>query len=219
MEESQANSPYFHEFQPSRPLAQRRAASIHMHQDGVEGPSSKDVTFSALRAMKNLLGRSDGPQVGLFLTSLFENLDATKQWTDIKICKWLALNITEWTQYQHRYAIPVRLVSKLTETPDTPSTESIHKALLEMITTVFSSRTPIANLATSDVISSLLEFILRRVELNPSDPILPSVVTCVASLATHLYYADQIQDFAEEIIRKLSEVQVRFQSLSLSSFT
>lgn len=208
VEESQANSPYFTEFQPQRPLSQRRAASIHAHQDGVEGPTMKDVTFGALKAIKNLLGRSDGPQVGMFLASLFETLDRTGSWGDINLCRWLALNITEWTQYQHRYAIPVRLVTKLMETPDNSPSVKIHESLLAMITAVFSSRTPIANLATSDVISSLLEFVLRRVELNPHDHILPAVVNCVSSLATHLYYADQIQDFAEEIIRKLTEVQV-----------
>jgi hypothetical protein len=77
-----------------------------------------------------------------------------------------------------------------------------------MITAVFSSRTPIANLATSDIISKLLQFVVRRANLDPWDEILPSLVNCVSSLATHLYYADQIQDFAEEIIQKLVEVQV-----------
>lgn len=208
MEGTQANSPYFTEFQPQRPVSQRRAASIHAHQDGVEGPTMTDVTFGALRAMKNLLGRSDGPQVTTFLVSLFETLDATASWGDVELSRWLALNITEWTQYQHRYAIPVRLVSKLVETPDKHTPAPIHSTLLAMITSVFSSRTPIANLATSDVISSLIDFTLRRVELNPHDPILPAVVNCMSSLGTHLYYADQIQDFAEEIIRKLIEVQV-----------
>ncbi|KAF8318102.1 hypothetical protein DL93DRAFT_427020 [Clavulina sp. PMI_390] len=207
VEESQAASPYFSEFQPHRPLAQRRAASIHVHTDGVEGPNTIDVIFGALRAMKNLLGRSDGAQVTTFLASLFEYLDSTSLWGDVELCQWLALNITEWTQYQHRYAIPVRLISKLVETPDESTTSMIHGTLLVMITSVFSSRTPIANLATSDVISSLITFILRRVDKNPSDPILPTVVNCVSSLGTHLYYADQIQDFAEEIIRKLGEVQ------------
>jgi len=179
-----------------------------MHEDGVEGPTMTDVTFGALRAMKNLLGRSDGPQVTTFLASMFETLDSSASWGDVDFCRWLALNITEWTQYQHRYAIPIRLVSKLVETPDNSTSGSTHDALITMITAVFSSRTPIANLATSDVITSLIDFILRRVERDPHDAILPAVVNCVSSLATHLYYADQIQDFAEEIIRKLIEVQV-----------
>lgn len=209
MEESQANSPYFSEFQPHQPVAQRRAASIHMHQDGVEGPTMADVTFSSLKAMKNLLGRSDGPQVTIFLASLFKSLTVSSGWGDVDICCWLALNITEWTQYQHRYAIPIQLVNKLVETPDnTIHHDGVHETLIAMITAVFSSRTPIANLATSDVITSLIDFILRRVERDPHDAILPAMVKCVSSLATHLYYADQIQDFAEEIIQKLIEVQV-----------
>jgi hypothetical protein len=179
-----------------------------MHQDGVDGPTMTDVTFGALRAMKNLLGRSDGPQVTAFLVSMFESLDKSASWGDVDLCCWLALNITEWTQYQHRYAIPIRLINEVIRTPDIATSRSIHDTLIAMITAVFSSRTPIANLATSDVITSLIDFILRRVEHDPHDAILPAVVNCVSSLATHLYYADQIQDFAEEIIRKLIEVQV-----------
>lgn len=171
-----------------------------------------DVTFGALRAMKNLLGRSDGPQVSTFLNSMFSTLDidspSSGGWGNVDLCQWLALNITEWTQYQHRYAVPIQLTKKLIDTPDSKGKEKIHASLLAMITAVFSSRTPIANLATSDVISSLIQFILRRVRLDPNDPILPSVVKCVSSLATHLYYADQIQDFAEELIQKLVEIQV-----------
>jgi hypothetical protein len=189
-----------------------------MHQDGVEGPTMTDVTFSALRAMKNLLGRSDGPQVTSFLASMFETLDKSAGWGDVNLCCWLSLNITEWTQYQHRYAIPIRLVNKLIETPDNATSSSIHDTLIAMTTAVFSSRTPIANLATSDVITSLIDFILRRVERDPHDAILPAVVNCVSSLATHLYYADQIQDFAEEIIRKLIEVQVRRIASELATY-
>ncbi|CAE7150575.1 unnamed protein product [Rhizoctonia solani] len=40
------------------------------------------------------------------------------------------------------------------------------------------------------------------------DGLLPALVACTASLGTHIYYSDQIQDLAEEIINRVVTVQV-----------
>lgn len=209
LEESQStSSPYLAEFQPSRPIAQRRAASIHIHVDGEKGPSSNDVIYAALRAMKSLLGRSDAPGVGHFLQAMFDTLDAEGDWDDVDLCCWIALTVTEWTQYQYRYAVPVRLIEKLVDGEGAPRPTRVHSSLVAMITSVFSSPTPIANLSTSDVLSNLVRVILRRVSIDVHDGLLPSLVECVASLGTHLYYADQVQDLAEELINRLIGVQV-----------
>jgi protein EFR3 len=206
--ESRNISPYLSEFQPQQPVAQRRAASIHYHVDGEAGPSFSDVTYAALRAAKTLLARSDGPQVGTFLQALFYTLDAEANWGDVQLCCWLALNITDWTQYQHRYAVPIQLISKLVNTKNTDPSSEVHKSLIAMVTAVFSAHTPIANLSTSDALTSLIGVILRRIALNPHDPLLLDLVKCVSSLGTHLYYADQIHDLAEELIHRLISVQV-----------
>ncbi len=213
-----SSSPYLSEFQPQRPLNKRRAASIHIHIDGEAGPTFADVTYAVLWAAKTLLGRSDGPQVGSFIQALFENLDATKKWSDAELCCWIALNMTDWTQYQHRYAVPVQLIARLVSVEDVNTKMSapgssfgnvIASTLVAMITAVFSARTPIANLSTSDVLTNLLGVLLRRVTGNPRDPLLTSLVSCISALGTHLYYADQIHDLAEELIRRLISLQVQ----------
>ena len=213
-----SSSPYLSEFQPQRPLNKRRAASIHIHIDGETGPTFADVTYAVLWAAKTLLGRSDGPQVGSFIQALFENLDATKKWGDTELCCWIGLNMTDWTQYQHRYAVPVQLVERLVNVEEVNAKTSeqgssfgnvVASTLVAMITAVFSARTPIANLSTSDVLTSLLGVLLRRVSCNPQDPLLASLVACISALGTHLYYADQIHDLAEELIHRLISLQVQ----------
>jgi hypothetical protein len=126
----------------------------------------------------------------------------------VDLCCWLALNITNWTQYQHRYAVPTQLIAKLVDTKNTDHSSQVQKSLIAMITAVFSANTPIANLSTSDALTSLIGVILRRIALNPHDPLLLELVKCVSSLGTHLYYADQIHDLAEELIHRLISVQV-----------
>ncbi|TFK78762.1 hypothetical protein K466DRAFT_668343 [Polyporus arcularius HHB13444] len=76
-----------------------------------------------------------------------------------------------------------------------------------MITTVFTSSTPLVNLSTSDIISSLISITLRRVTVSPNDSLLPALVECISSLGTHVYYADQIQDLAGELISRLVIVE------------
>ncbi|KAG8895969.1 plasma membrane localization protein [Tulasnella sp. 408] len=77
-----------------------------------------------------------------------------------------------------------------------------------MITTVFTSPTPLINLSTSDILTSLLNIITARLVIDPKDTLLPPLVDCVASLGTHIYYADQLQDLAEELVGRLVSIQV-----------
>ncbi|OCH92881.1 hypothetical protein OBBRIDRAFT_772486 [Obba rivulosa] len=200
------NSPYLDEFR-TRPAIERRAASIHLHIDGDTGPSSSDVANASLRALSSLLGHSNGGQAASVMVAAFETFDDVEGWERAPNCRWLAAKAAEWTQYQYRYAIPTRLVESLAEGQDTPQTTARHSSLAMMITTVFTSPTPLINLSTSDIISNLIGFILRRVSINPDDPLLPALVACIASLGTHVYYADQIQDLAAELIGRLVLVE------------
>lgn len=187
----------------SRPLADRRAQSIHAHVDGQAGPTHKDVVESCLRGLSSLLAQSNGGQIGYAMQAIFNSLDNRSGWEKPEHCSWLAQRIAEWTQFQYRYAVPTLLVEHLLELQDAPSTTPSQQALAEMISTVFTSPAPLVNLSTSDIISNLVTLVLRRVTINPSDDLLPSLVACVASLGTHVYYADQIRDLAGELISRL----------------
>ncbi|KZT19277.1 hypothetical protein NEOLEDRAFT_982376 [Neolentinus lepideus HHB14362 ss-1] len=200
-------SPYLDEFR-TRPLNERRAASIHVHVDGENGPSAEDVTDACLRVLSSVFAHSNGAQVGFIMQAIFDSLEDTKGWEKPDHCCWLARKATDWTQYQYRYAVPTRLVERLQEAQDIPMTTSLHTTLAAMITAVFTSPTPLVNLSTSDIISNLITLILRRVAMDPEDSMLPALVECISSLGMHVYYADQIQDLAAELISRLAVVEV-----------
>ncbi|KAI0698551.1 hypothetical protein C8T65DRAFT_660552 [Cerioporus squamosus] len=202
----QPNSPILDEFR-SRPMLERRAASIHIHIDGDQGPSSGDVANTALRATSSLLGHTNGNQASAVVKASIETLDESQGWERVEHCRWLAEQAAEWTQYQYRYAIPTRLVECLAEGQDAPQPTPRHTTLAAMITTVFTSPTPLVNLSTSDIIASLISITLRRVTVSPDDSLLPALVECISSLGTHVYYADQIQDLAGELISRLVIVE------------
>ncbi|KAH9899994.1 hypothetical protein C8Q73DRAFT_681619 [Cubamyces lactineus] len=202
----QPNSPILDEFR-SRPTLERRAASIHVHIDGDQGPTSGDVANTALRATSSLLGHTRGLQASLVLQAALDTLDERDGWSQIEHCRWLAEKAAEWTQYQYRYGIPTRLVECLAESQDAPQPTQRHSTLAAMITAVFTSPTPLVNLSTSDIIASLISVTLRRITVSPDDSLLPALVECISSLGTHVYYADQIQDLAEDLIRRLVIVE------------
>ncbi|OSC96810.1 hypothetical protein PYCCODRAFT_1399829 [Trametes coccinea BRFM310] len=202
----QPNSPILDEFR-SRPTLERRAASIHAHIDGDQGPTSGDVANTALRATSSLLGHTRGLQASLVLQAALDTLDERDGWALTEHCRWLAEKAAEWTQYQYRYGIPTRLVECLAEIQDAPEPTQRHATLTAMITAVFTSPTPLVNLSTSDIIASLISITLRRITVSPEDSLLPALVECISSLGTHVYYADQIQDLAEDLIRRLVIVE------------
>ena len=181
---------------------------MHLHQDGEKGPSLSDVASSALSIFRAMMTQSNGAQIGLIMQAAFNSLDKTNNWGKIDHCRWLAQAGAEWAQYQHRYAVPTRLVERLLETPDS-TLHPMHNALTSMVITVFTSPTPLVNISTSDVVSNLISLVLRRTAVNPEDPLLPALVESISSLGTHVYYADQIQDLAGELISRLVAVETR----------
>ncbi|KAI0775921.1 hypothetical protein BD413DRAFT_255861 [Trametes elegans] len=202
----QPNSPILDEFR-SRPTLERRAASIHVHIDGDQGPPSSVVANTALRATSSLLGHTRGLQASLVLQAALDTIEERDGWAQLEHCQWLAEKAAEWTQYQYRYGIPTRLVECLAEGQDAPEPTQRQTTLAAMITAVFTSPTPLVNLSTSDIIGSLISITLRRITVSPDDSLLPALVECISSLGTHVYYADQIQDLAEDLIRRLVIVE------------
>ncbi|THV08394.1 hypothetical protein K435DRAFT_740455 [Dendrothele bispora CBS 962.96] len=202
-------SPYLAEFR-TRPVMERRAASIHIHIDGDKGPSMSDVSSAALRALFSLLEHVNGSQLSSILRSWLDNLGELKGWSKVSHCCWFAQKITEWSQYQYRYAVPNILVEHLVaQGQDGQQTTDLSQTLITMVTTVFSSPVPLVNLSTSDILSNLVMILLRRCSTNHEDPLLPSLIQCISSLGRHVYYSDQIHDLAAELINRLSTLEVQ----------
>jgi hypothetical protein len=177
----------------ARPLTERRAASVYAHVDGQDGPSQRDVARACLHCLVTLLSQSNASQISAITQASFDSLDKRGGWNRPAECSWLARRIVDWAEYQYRYAVPSLLVERLVELQDTPAAAPAQRALIAMITAVFTSPTPLNNLSTSDIISSLVTLVLRRASISPTDELLPPLVDCIASLGTHVYYRDQIQ--------------------------
>ncbi|KAF9476499.1 hypothetical protein BDN70DRAFT_882331 [Pholiota conissans] len=202
------SSPYLAEFR-TRPALERRAVSIHAHVDGDKGPLKSDVSDASLHALFCLLGHTNGAQLGYIMQSTFDNLDSFQGWSNLDHCCWYAEKTAEWAQYQYRYVVPTWLVERLLAHTEATHDIPVQKTLTAMITSVFSSSTPFINLSSSDLLSNLLILLLRKISANYEDSTLSTLVECISSLGCHVYYSDQIQDLAGELINRLVLIEVQ----------
>jgi len=122
--------------------------------DGKRGPSSRQVSDAALRALFSLLRNANSPQLGFIMQFMFDNLDKLLGWIEKDHCCWLAQRIADWAQYQYPY-IPTWLVEWLLENQNSKSVTPMHQAFTAMIATVLISRTRMINLSSSDIISNV----------------------------------------------------------------
>jgi hypothetical protein len=141
------------------------------------------------------------------LQTAFNVFEQENMWQMTSHCIWYIRKTTEWSQYQYRWTVLSRLVERLVSIPD-GSDSTPHKTLLSALRAVLTSPISLVNISTSDIMSQLMAFLLRRTAQDPHDPILPSVTECISAMSTHIYYADQVQDLVQELITKLASVQI-----------
>ncbi|KAF8623443.1 hypothetical protein AX15_006385 [Amanita polypyramis BW_CC] len=201
-------SPYLAEFR-ARPAVERRAASIHAHIDGDTGPSSADVSKAVLHVLFILLSHVNGSQLGQVIQSSFDTLGSLGAWQKTEYCYWFAKRMAEWAHYQYRYVIPTWFVERLLENQDMPATSPLPKALLSIVTAVLNAPIPFVDLSSSDILSNLVVLMLRRIAKDPKDELVPATVSCIASLGCHVYYSDQIQDLAAEMVNRLTIIEIQ----------
>ena len=201
-------SPYFTEFSARPPLSDRRAPSLHAHITGEKGPSSVDVLSAALRSLHALVKQCHVTQSSHLLEAVFDFLDSRQSaaWADVERCCWLAERLTAFTMLQYRFVVPTKLLELLSDLPDERPPSNRHSSLLAMVTTVLNSKISLVGLAISDLLTALVNLIIRRIRVDTRDPLLPPLVVCISSLATHVYYADQVNDIVEELAGRLSDV-------------
>ncbi|WVW85749.1 hypothetical protein I302_107787 [Kwoniella bestiolae CBS 10118] len=205
---SSDQSPFFSEFSAKRPLNARRAPSLHAHIPGEKGPSRTDVLKTALRSFNSLIQQSKISQATIIIDQIIGFLDKGGEngWKDLERCCWLAEKLTAWIILQFRFVVPTRLVEVLIDQNNLKEATAKDTTILSMVITILNSTTSLVGLGVSDLLGNLITLIIRRIKFDERDSLLPSLVSCVSALGTHIYYADQINDIVEEICIRIAEI-------------
>lgn len=176
----------------------RPPPSLSEHVVGEKGPSADDVTSAAFRCLYELVAECHTSQASHVLDVVLAYLDKNGGWRDVERCCLLAESLAQAMLLQNRFVVPTRLVELLVNMPDSVPPSDKHMSTLAMVTTVLTSSVSLVGLAVTDILSSLISVIERRVAVDAQDALLSPLVSCVSSLGTHIYYVDQINDIIEE---------------------
>ncbi|UZJ51966.1 hypothetical protein CBS101457_001286 [Exobasidium rhododendri] len=195
--------------------AKRKTAATRSIPDfnlnGEKGVSYSDLASAAIGNLHSILHYGDATHirafVGVFIDYLNGKQSSPRQWEHRDWCCWIVEAICSWTALQYRFVVLTHLVEYLVEDCEGPVQDK-HFTLIAMITTLFSSKLSMIGLSTSDTANNLLGFVVRRVYVSSSDELLPSLIGCISSLATHIYYADQLNDMAEEITARIAALEL-----------
>lgn len=203
-----AGTPSFSEFvsaSKKRP-GHRKAPSLSGHIAGEKGPDRNQVVSASMGILQGLFKHADASQLQDTMKPLFKWMDGrggSSQWANEDWACFLIKTLSRWTSLQYRYVLLTCLVEYLVEHCDGPA-QAKHATLLAMITEVLQDKgLTLIGLSTSDALNNLAALVVRRVHFDSKDPLLPQMVETIESLATHVYYADEIVDIAEELVARI----------------
>ncbi|BEI81965.1 hypothetical protein CcaverHIS002_0211250 [Cutaneotrichosporon cavernicola] len=189
----------------SRP---RPPPSLSEHVVGEKGPSADDVTSAAFRCLYEFVAECHTSQASHVLDVVLVYFDKRGVWRDVERCCVITETLAQAMQLQSRFVVPTRIVELLVNMPDDQPPTDKHMSILAMVTTVLTSSVSLVGLAVTDILSSLISVIERRVALDANDALLTPLVNCVSSLGTHIYYVDQINDIVEETTLQMMSIPV-----------
>lgn len=209
--EERATGSAVKEIRPSQriPLEKRKARSFRSEHHGEleKQKESHAVVCQTLADLRLLLQRGRARQVEQVVSATVAWLDKHEEhWNNPERCCWLAQTFTQLSQIQYRFVVITVLLEALTSTPPQPSPSHKQITLLSMMTAVLTGPTALLALGLGDILSSFLAIITRRAQYGPQDPFLPALINSTSSLATRVYYLDQITDLVQDLINVLRKL-------------
>jgi hypothetical protein len=183
----------------------QRARSLRNSAMDEKAPDSTAVLHLALKSLYDLIGQCQTTHLSAVVDAIFEYFDKEGGWQNVELCCWLAERITSGAMLQYRYVVPTRLVELIHGMGDI---QPGHKqtTILAMITTVINSDISLVGLGVIYILDSLVGLTIRRIRCSHEDALLTPLVQCIASLATHIYYPDQVNEIVEEIAYRLPDI-------------
>lgn len=192
-----------------KPLNSRTVPSFST--DPEKAPTTLDIASAAMGSIRTALNSGDASHIQGLVAALLDfcngKTGSGRQWANREWCCWVADALVSWTALPYRFVIPTVLVDDLIDDSDAPSDDR-HFALVLMITTLLSGQYSMIGLSTSDTANDLLAYAVRRVHYDSKDPVLVPLVRCIGALGTHVYYADQLNDLAEEITARIATLEM-----------
>ncbi|KEI37361.1 uncharacterized protein L969DRAFT_96440 [Mixia osmundae IAM 14324] len=194
-----------------RPLADRKLLSISVSGKGEDEKSEEKVAASAVFTLRSIFRLSHNSQLGFALDSFVDwadSFDGGRTWQRTDWLCWLAQSMVQWTHLQYRFVIINTLLEKLLAMNGVRNgVTNKQVSLLAMVQSVLLGPTSMVGLGIGDILAQLVSLIIARARVGPKDALLPYATSTIAALGTHVYYADQYNDLAQDIFEAVATIR------------
>ncbi|CAI2182317.1 14376_t:CDS:10 [Funneliformis geosporum] len=188
--------------------------------------SIEDNTLLAYHCLEQLFNMSNASNLRYYLEPTFTILDENKFWWPNSFGISLILVILSSIQQQYRHILVGDIIQRLESSGNSDVSKKI--TFIEMLTSILTSDLTLFGLSVLEVLDYLLSHLINSlknddikfekidVDLNfKTDNTLTEkvkdletifirrLIICIGSLATHVYYANQIGDIVERIVQHL----------------
>ncbi|OLL23357.1 Protein EFR3 [Neolecta irregularis DAH-3] len=170
---------------------------------------TRDIHHLAYQSLKRIFEQSSATHIRAATSSAISFLNAKKP--DLDWITEIFIYAATWTGVQYRFYIITVLLSAFTNDDGKSTPNGSPKHLVAIMSSLLSSEVNMMGLAVMDVLDSVIhQVISKTLKLaandSPSqdDEIVDVLINCISSLATHVYYHDQIIDMTTSLIDRSS---------------
>jgi hypothetical protein len=219
---SVAASRTFSGMQESGEADPRAAEGSAQDADNLEEEEVGVLAISCLRAIFQTQNRAQTRGAALvFLKYVSDEQDrlsprpATENLVGLPFTEWATTifrMITSWTPVQERFILLITAVETLRQSPLQNTDLRANLLYADLIDAVLRSQLNLIGLSVMDVLLGLLDQLQRVAALTASSTEQKQIASsllkqrlqsCIADLATHVYYSDQITDMISTIIARI----------------
>lgn len=126
-------------------------------------------------------------------------------WDQVGFVEWIATSAVESSAIQYRAGVVTWWAEQVIEM-DGKKASARPTTLLNTLSTILRGPTSLVGLGIGSVLSQLTTLLIRRAKLSEEDPITPLILSAISALGAHIYYSDQMNDIASDLIETLRSV-------------
>lgn len=172
-------------------------------------PSPSQLATHASRSLRTVSRLSQGVQLTSKLSAMcswFDRYGNGVIWQEAEFVEWVASSGVEASAVQYRAGV-VSWWAEQVVSINGGSASAKPTTLVSTLSSILRGPTTLAGLGIGAVLGQLTSLLVRRAPLGDNDPLAPLLLSAISALGHRIYYFDQMNDIAADIIDSLRTIK------------